>query len=35
MMILHTILAALGPIILGVAVGWGTGKTGFIKKEYT
>ncbi|PWD86734.1 AEC family transporter [Ignatzschineria cameli] len=34
-MILHTILAALGPIVLGLLVGWGSGKTGFVKREYT
>lgn len=34
-MILHTILAALGPIVLGLVVGWGSGKTGFVKREYT
>ena len=34
-MILHTILAALGPIVLGLLIGWGSGKTGFVKREYT
>lgn len=34
-MIIHTILAALGPIVLGLLVGWGSGKTGFVKREYT
>ncbi len=34
-MILHTILAALAPIVLGLLVGYGSGKTGFVKREYT
>src|SRR5690625_6751989 len=33
-MLTHTILAALGPISLGIFLGWISGKTGFIKKEY-
>lgn len=34
-MLLHIIMAALGPIILGLAVGWLSGKYGFIKREYS
>ena len=34
-MLLQTILAALGPIILGLLVGWLSGKYGFIKREYS
>lgn len=34
-MLLQTILSALGPIILGLLVGWLTGKYGFIKREYS
>lgn len=34
-MLTHTILEALGPITLGIAVGWGSGKTGFIKQDYS
>lgn len=34
-MLLHIILAALGPIVLGLAVGWLSGKYGFIKREYS
>lgn len=34
-MLVHTILEALGPITLGIAVGWGCGKTGFIKQDYS
>ena len=34
-MILHTILVALAPIVLGLLVGYGSGKTGFVKREYT
>lgn len=30
----HTILAALGPIVLGFLVGWFSGKYNFIKREY-
>lgn len=33
-MLSHTIAAALGPITLGIFLGWISGKTGFIKKEY-
>lgn len=33
--IINAILAALGPIVLGLLVGWGSGKTGFIKQDYT
>ncbi|WP_368909586.1 AEC family transporter [Proteus penneri] len=34
-MLLQTILSALGPIILGLLVGWLSGKYGFIKREYS
>lgn len=34
-MLLQTILAALGPIIVGLLVGWLSGKYGFIKREYS
>ncbi|MEX9871263.1 AEC family transporter [Providencia huaxiensis] len=34
-MLTHIILAALGPIVLGLAVGWLSGKYGFIKREYS
>lgn len=34
-MLVQIILAALGPIILGLAVGWLSGKYGFIKREYS
>ncbi|UPS64544.1 AEC family transporter [Providencia rettgeri] len=34
-MLTHIILAALGPIVLGLAVGWLSGKYGFIKLEYS
>ncbi|MGG4604036.1 AEC family transporter [Paenalcaligenes sp. Me131] len=34
-MLVHTILEALGPITLGIAVGWGCGKTGFVKQDYS
>ncbi|BBU95503.1 AEC family transporter [Providencia rettgeri] len=34
-MLIHIILAALGPIVLGLAVGWLSGKYGFIKREYS
>ncbi len=34
-MLLHTILAALSPIVLGLMVGWFSGKYGFIKREYS
>lgn len=34
-MLLQVIMAALGPIILGLAVGWLSGKYGFIKREYS
>lgn len=35
MILFQTILAALGPIILGLAVGYFSGKYGFIKREYS
>lgn len=31
---IHTMLAALGPIVLGFLVGWLSGRYGFIKREY-
>ena len=34
-MLVHTILEALGPITLGIAVGWGCGKTGFVNAAYS
>lgn len=33
-MLLHMILAALGPIAFGMVIGWVSGKTGFINQEY-
>lgn len=34
-MLVQAILAALGPIVLGLAVGWLSGKYGFVKREYS
>lgn len=34
-MLLHIILEALSPIILGLAVGWLSGKYGIVKREYS
>lgn len=34
-MLLHTILTALSPIVLGLGVGWLSGKYGFISRDYS